>query len=110
MATRSLSPKRAADRLRQHQLAVRVLALQRAKKSVQAQIRAKGQRISDYSAKEISHLAHAELERNRERLMAEAAEAIATWPEFARWRLPPGQEVFVKLAETEHSLAKLATI
>ena len=42
------------------------------------------------------------LNQHRERLLMEATEAIATWPDFAGWRLPPGHEVFVKSAETEH--------
>lgn len=87
MANVSLSPK-ALERIRRHQLAVRVLALMRAKKAVQVQIRAKGQRLSDYSAREISHLAEAELERKRASLIADAEHTIATWPGFARWRLP----------------------
>jgi hypothetical protein len=58
MATRSLSPKRIAERLREHHHAVLVLALMRAKKTVRAQIRARGQRISDYRAKDIRLLAH----------------------------------------------------
>jgi len=45
----------------------------RAKKIVQAQIRAKGQMIADFEAREI-------------RLRAEAAHTIATLPGFARWR------------------------
>jgi hypothetical protein len=31
-------------------------------------------------------LAEAELQRNRERLLAEAEHVIETWPGFARWR------------------------
>ena len=88
MATRSLSPKRTAERMRQHRHAVMVLALMRAKTAVQMQIRAKGQKLSDYSAKEISRLAEVELDRNRASLIADAEHAIATWPGFARWRLP----------------------
>ena len=88
MATRSLSPKRIAERLREHRHAVAVLALMRAKKTVQAQIRAEGHRISDYKAKEISHLAHDYLAQHGERLRADAEHTIATWPGFARWRLP----------------------
>lgn len=103
-ATRRLSPKRALERMQGHRHAVIVLALQRAKRSVQADIRAKGLRLCEFSAKEITLLAEAELERNRTRLIAEAEEAIATWPGFARWRLPPGHEVFVKATKIEHSL------
>ena len=44
----------------------------RAKRSVQASISAKGLRLCEFSAKEITLLAEAELERNRERLIADA--------------------------------------
>jgi hypothetical protein len=57
--------------MQQHRQAVMVLALQRAKKAVKEQIRAKGQGLRDYSAREISLLAHAELERNRASLIAD---------------------------------------
>jgi hypothetical protein len=87
-AARSLSPKQILERMQRHRHAVAVLALMQAKKAVQTQIRAKGQRISDYSVKEISRLAEAELQRNRDSLIADAEHAIATWPGFARWRLP----------------------
>src|SRR5262245_60996319 len=100
MATTSLSPKRALERLRQHRAAVIALALQRAKKAVQADIRAKGQRISDFSAREITLLAEDYLAQHRAELIAEAEHAIATWPGFAAWRVP----VFEKVTETEHSL------
>ena len=42
MAAPSLSPKRAAERMRQHRHAVIVLARQSAKKAIKAQIRAQG--------------------------------------------------------------------
>jgi hypothetical protein len=101
-ANRSLSPKRALERLREHRRAVIALAHQRAKRLVQASIRAKGQRLSDFSAREIALLTEDYLAQHRAELIAEAENAIATWPGFARWRLPP--EVFEKNAETEHSL------
>jgi hypothetical protein len=88
MATRSLPPKRALEKLRQHRHAVLTLALMRAKKAVQANIRAKGHRLSDYSAREISHLAEDYLVQHGVRLRAEAEHTIATWPGFARWRKP----------------------
>ena len=77
-----------ADRLAQHRQAVSTLALQGAKKTVQANIRAKGQRIADFSAKEITLLAEDYLAQHGKELRAEAEHAIATWPGFARWRLP----------------------
>ena len=46
-----------ADRLAQHRSAVSTLAMQRAKRLVQADIRAKGQRLADCSAREITLLA-----------------------------------------------------
>jgi hypothetical protein len=64
------------------------LAHQSAKKRVQANIRAKGQRIADFSAREITLLAEDYLGQHGEQLRAEAEHAIATWPGFARWRLP----------------------
>jgi hypothetical protein len=98
-AKRSLSPKRALERLREHRRAVIALAHQRAKRLVQAGIRAKGQRLSDFSAREITLLAEDYLAQHRAELIAEAENAIATSLYFAEWRIP----VFEKNAETEHS-------
>jgi hypothetical protein len=102
MATTNLSQNRALERIRQHRHAVFVLALQRAKKSVVAQIRAQGLKPQHFSAREVTLMAEAELERNRDRLVPEAEHVINTWPGFARWRLPPGHEVFAKSTEIEH--------
>jgi hypothetical protein len=77
-----------ADRLAQYRRAVITLAHQSAKKTGQADIRAKGQRIADFSAREITLLAEDYLAQHREQLWAEAEHAIATWPGFARWRVP----------------------
>jgi hypothetical protein len=77
-----------ADRLAQHRSAVIVLAMQRAKRLVRADIRAKGQRPADFSAKEITLLAEDYLAQHGEQLWAEAEHAIATWPGFERWRRP----------------------
>jgi hypothetical protein len=98
-AKQSLSPKRALERLREHRRAVIALAHQRAKRLVQASIRAKGQRLSDFSAREITLLAEDYLAQHREELIAEAENVIATSPYFAEWRIP----VFEKITETEHS-------
>jgi hypothetical protein len=84
-ATRSLSPKRAAERMQRFQSAVRTIALFRAKKAVQAQIRARGERISDYSCREMSVMAEAELARNREELINKAVQVVASFPEFSRY-------------------------
>ena len=83
MATRSLSPKRAAERMQRFQHAVRVIALLRAKKAVQAQIRARGERISDYPCREMSMLAEAHLAQYRDELINKAMAVVATFPEFS---------------------------
>jgi hypothetical protein len=98
-ATRSLSPKRALERIQRHRQAVIVLALLRAKKVVKANIRARGQRLADFSAREIALLAEDYLAQHRQELVAEAEHAIATWPGFAAWRIP----VFEKSTKIEHS-------
>ena len=108
MATRSLSAKQVQERLQRHRSAVAVLAMQSARREVKAQIRAQGLKVAHYSAKEISILAEAHLAQHREQLRAEAEHAIATWPGFARWRLP--KEVFVKSQEIEHSPKADSTI
>jgi hypothetical protein len=66
---------------------------------VQTGIRAKGQRLADFSAREITLLAEDYLAQHRQELIAEAENVIATSPYFAEWRVP----VFEKNAETEHS-------
>jgi hypothetical protein len=103
MASTSLSPKRAAERMRQHRHAIMVLAMQSAKRTVKAHIRAQGLKISQFTCFQIGQLADAELERNRAQLIAEAEHIIETWPGFERWRLPPGHEVFVRSDSYEHS-------
>ena len=102
-AARSLSPKQILERIRQHRHAVIVLARQSARKAIKAQLRAEGLKLSQFSAKDISIRAEAWFDVHRLELIAEAEHAIATWPGFERWRLPPGHEVFVKIPETEHS-------
>jgi hypothetical protein len=69
--------------MQRFQSAVRTIALFRAKKAVQAQIRARGQRISDYSCRDMSVMAEAEFERNREELINKATADVLTFPEFA---------------------------
>jgi hypothetical protein len=101
MATKSLSPNRVAQKLREHRHAVIVLARQSAKKAIKAQLRAEGLKLSQFSAKDISIRAEAWFDAHRAELIAEAEHTINTWPGFARWRLP----VFEKIPETEHSLS-----
>jgi hypothetical protein len=72
--------------MRRYRHAVIVLALQRAKKTVLAQLRAQGLKPQHFSAREISVLADAEFQRNRARFLAEAEHSIETWPGFAYLR------------------------
>ena len=88
MATRSLSPNRIVQKLREHRQCVIVLARQSARKAIKAQLRAEGLKLSQFSAKDISIRAEAYFDVHRERLIAEAEQIVATSPYFARWRLP----------------------
>ena len=88
MATRSLSPNRIVQKLREHRQCVIVLARQSARKAIKAQLRAEGLKLSQFSAKDISIRADAYFDVHRERLIAEAEQIVATSPYFARWRLP----------------------
>jgi hypothetical protein len=102
-ASAILSPNRETQRMLRHRSAVMTLARMRAKKAVSLALRAEGLKPQDFSARDIGVLTDYYVNQHRAKLMAEAAEAIATWPGFAPWRLPPGQEVFVKSTEIEHS-------
>ena len=86
MATRSLSPDRIAQKLREHRTVVAVLAMQGAKRAVKVQIRANGLKVAHYSAKKIAVLAEAHLAQHREQLRADAEHTINTWPGFAYLR------------------------
>jgi len=88
MATRSLSPNRIVQKLREHRQCVIVLARQSARKAIKAQLRAEGLKLSQFSAKDISIRADAYFDVHRERLIAEAEQIVATSPYFERWRLP----------------------
>ena len=103
MATRSLSPNQITQRLLKHRSAVVTLARQAARKAVKRQLQAQGIKLYSLSMKEISTLADDYLAQHSARLVADAKQIIATSPLFASWRLPPGHEVFGKIAETEHS-------
>jgi hypothetical protein len=88
MATRSLSPKQIAERTQQHRQAVMVLAHRRARKAVERQLQEQGLKPRYMALREINLFAQDYLAQHREQLRAEAEHAIATWPGFARWRLP----------------------
>ena len=99
----NLSPNRATQKILRHRSAVMTLARMRAKKAVLFELRTQDLKPQHFSAREIAVLTEYYLNQHRAKLMAEAAEAIATWPGFASWRLPPGHdEVFVKSTEIEH--------
>jgi hypothetical protein len=87
-ATANLSANRETQRMLRHRSAVMTLARMRAKKAVLLALRAQGLKPQDFSAREIGALTDYYVNQHRSRLMAEAAEAIATWPGFAQWRLP----------------------
>ena len=87
-AIRSLSPKQTLERIQRHRQAVIVLARQSAKRAIKAQLRAEGLKLSQFTAKDISIRADAWFDDHRAELIAEAEHTIATWPGFARWRLP----------------------
>ena len=106
----NLSPNRETQRMLRHRSAVMTLARMRAKKSVLLALRAQGLKPQHFSAREIAVLTDYYVNQHRARLMTEAAEAIATWPGFAQWRLLPGQDVFVKSPEIEHSLHAASAI
>ena len=87
-ATRILSPKRALERLRQHRACVITLARQSALKTIKHQIKALGLRPGDMSHRDLCLEAERWFDAHRAELIAEAERAIATWPGFARWRIP----------------------
>jgi len=66
MATRSLSPSRVAQKVREHRHAVLVLARLAAKKAVQEQLRAQGVRVTLVRPAEITERAKAYLEQHPE--------------------------------------------
>ncbi len=71
------------QRLQRFYSAVLTIGHYRAKKAVQAQIKARGQRISDYSCRDIGLLAQAYLGQHFNELINKTSSDLATWPEFA---------------------------
>jgi hypothetical protein len=67
---------------------VMVLAHRRARKAVERQLQEQGLKPRYMALREINLLAQDYLAQHGEQLRAEAEHAIATWPGFARWRLP----------------------
>jgi hypothetical protein len=87
-AVRSLSPKQIRERTQLHRQAVMILAHRRAKKAVERELQSRGLKPRYLPPREINELARDYLAQHRPELLAEAGHAIATWPGFARWRLP----------------------
>jgi hypothetical protein len=86
MADNSLS--RDEQRMHRHRHAVIVLARYRAKEAVKLELRAKGLKLSCFSCRDLTLMAEDYFDQHPE-LIGEAERSIATWPGFARWRLPP---------------------
>ena len=105
MATRSLSPNRIVQKLREHRQCVIVLARQSARKAIKAQLRAEGLKLSQFSAKDISIRAEAYFDVHRERLIAEAEQIVATSPYFARWRLPDCSNIETDAQKTSQPIS-----
>jgi hypothetical protein len=55
----------------------------RAKQAVQSQIRARGERIAQYSCRDIALLANAYFAQHQEELINKAAAVVATFSEFS---------------------------
>jgi hypothetical protein len=72
--------------MRQYRHAVMVLAMQRAKRAVQADIRAKGLKIAQFTARDITEQAEVYLAQHRDELITKAAADCLTFPEFSRYR------------------------
>jgi len=87
-AVGSLSPKQIQERIQQHRQAVMVLALMRAKKAINAKLKAQGVRVTLVLPAVINAQARDYLAEHRDELIKEAEHAIATSPLFKQWRLP----------------------
>jgi hypothetical protein len=87
-AARSLSPKQIQERTQLHRQAVMLLARRSARKAIEARLKAQGVKVSFVPLYEINALANDYLAEHRAFFVAEAKQAIASWPGFARWRLP----------------------
>jgi hypothetical protein len=77
-ATISLSAKE-TEGLRQLRGAVRVLAHRSAKKEIERQIRARGERIAQYSCRDLALLAEQYLNEHQAELIAEAKASVERW-------------------------------
>ena len=71
--------------------AVKALALCRAKTAVLAQILANGEKVSQFSCREINDKRQAYFERNMEALITQALVDVWRLPSFARYRQTQSQ-------------------
>lgn len=76
-----------AERVRRHRSAIITLSLYRAKKAIERQLQAQGQKLAHYSCRELRLMAEDYFDLHRDELIADAAHVIATSPHFARWRV-----------------------
>ena len=86
MADNILSSNRAAQRMLKYRAAVMTIARYRAKQAVKAEIRAKGFKIAQFSAREIAEQAEEYMAQHKDELINKAVEDCLTFPEFARYR------------------------
>jgi uroporphyrinogen-III synthase len=89
---RPLTPKQIAKRWQDYRFAVAMIARNRAEKSVEAELKDAGTRVSLVPPAQIRPLADAYLTQHRDRLIAEAKLTIATSPYFVKYRKPEEQE------------------
>jgi uroporphyrinogen-III synthase len=94
--TRPLSPKQIAKRWQDYRFAVVMIARNRAKQAVQAQLKDAGLRVSLIPPAQIRPLADAYMTQHRDRLIADAKHAIATSPYFVKYRKPEEPEFLEK--------------
>jgi hypothetical protein len=79
MAKPSLSPKLALELAQRQRHAVITLAIQRAKKAVQAQLQAQGHKVAHFSAKEITVMAEQFLAEHRHEFVAWVIPVVQAW-------------------------------
>jgi hypothetical protein len=78
--------KRQEEAMAKLHRATMAFAKQRAKQAVLSDIRAKGQKIADFSCLQINLLAQDYFAKNMEQLITDAVQAVLTWPGFAKLR------------------------
>lgn len=70
---------RAAELERQQHSAAITIALQRSKRAIEAKIRARGHKVSHYSARDLRVMAEAHFEQHRAELLADARTTVEQW-------------------------------